>query len=536
MAVPPTSPLRVFPQAVDINVQGFMPQGDLFQKTMGAFEAGSKLPLMQEQIKHEKKRIKMENAQLDYAMSDVFRQEQKAAREAAAKKSELENDSLTLANAKLKQEIERGRPLTDEETAALISSFTGGSLGGEPAQEQSVDTPQTATAQEQSVDTPQTAAPLAGESVFDGSFGNRMIPSAPPPTAKDTAAKPLITLEQSGKVGKAPTVVFRASPVGRMTRIPDFGGINGEFVTTLPQIDETNGNSTRMLPEEGAIVRSSVQREISMSPQTTRTSLNALLKEKSTPKVVSQTVYDSQRVPYTVKVRTIAGESIARVGEPRLDMELLYKENPAQKEEDVAFKKRIGEMSPAAKANASNNLQRLMNSVQYIQDAEASGSPIDSTRLSGLLPTGIAQTLLANKTSLAQDEVRSVVQQSLRETLGGQFAEREGTQMMNRAFNPLFGPDANLAKIGTLMGSVVEALTAQQQMEDYFRDNGTLKGFERPLNVASNNPLTDYVESKMTVMGGGNTTPAAPPTKARKKAEANIFDLLGRRTPLGTKS
>ena len=139
MAVPPTSPLRVFPQAVNFDVQGFMPQGDLFQKSMAAFEQGSKLPLLQEQIKHEKKRLRLENAKLDFAASEAGQQQEAAARRAA----ELAAQEKLLGEIATRQKTEADTARIRAETEGLTVVDRGVPLavaaGGAPGPLAGVD-------------------------------------------------------------------------------------------------------------------------------------------------------------------------------------------------------------------------------------------------------------------------------------------------------------------------------------------------------------------------------------------------------------
>ena len=102
MPTVPTSPLRVVPQAPAVDPRLFT-QVPSVQEGLQMFEAGAKLPLILENIKHEKKRIKMENSKLDFAMSEAGRLQEQQQRDLAladaAATIKLKNAEAALKNA-----------------------------------------------------------------------------------------------------------------------------------------------------------------------------------------------------------------------------------------------------------------------------------------------------------------------------------------------------------------------------------------------------------------------------------------------------
>lgn len=94
------------------------------------------------------------------------------------------------------------------------------------------------------------------------------------------------------------------------------------------------------------------------------------------------------------------------------------------------------------------------------------------------LDTGTAQFTGFSKAKIAQDRVLSVVQKSLRETLGAQFTEVEGKMLMARAYDPYLSQAENAKRVGRLLESVKKAHEEKKAMMDYFRKNKTLYGYE----------------------------------------------------------
>jgi hypothetical protein len=72
------------------------------------------------------------------------------------------------------------------------------------------------------------------------------------------------------------------------------------------------------------------------------------------------------------------------------------------------------------------------------------------------------------------DLVRAVVFQSLKETLGGQFAEREATALVQAAYNPMLPPKVNRRRIQRLMRELRSTDHYMTSMADYYHRTGEL--------------------------------------------------------------
>jgi hypothetical protein len=80
----------------------------------------------------------------------------------------------------------------------------------------------------------------------------------------------------------------------------------------------------------------------------------------------------------------------------------------------------------------------------------------------------------------AQARVESVIQRSLRETLGAQFTEKEGERLISRAYDPKQPPEANAARLRALFKQIESAADAKAAQVQYFEENGTLRGYKGP--------------------------------------------------------
>ena len=72
------------------------------------------------------------------------------------------------------------------------------------------------------------------------------------------------------------------------------------------------------------------------------------------------------------------------------------------------------------------------------------------------------------------DLVRAVVFQSLKETLGGQFAEREADNLVRAAYNPMLPPEVNRRRIQRLMTELRTTDHYMESMADYYQTTGEL--------------------------------------------------------------
>lgn len=80
----------------------------------------------------------------------------------------------------------------------------------------------------------------------------------------------------------------------------------------------------------------------------------------------------------------------------------------------------------------------------------------------------------------AKQQVEQVVQSNLKLVLGAQFTEKEGQQLIARAYNPMLSPEKNIARLRKLYLQMQTAWKQRQAMADYFSQNYTLRGYEGP--------------------------------------------------------
>jgi len=95
----------------------------------------------------------------------------------------------------------------------------------------------------------------------------------------------------------------------------------------------------------------------------------------------------------------------------------------------------------------------------------------------GLMPDWY--NYLANPGSIAAKErVAEVVQRNLKLILGGQFSEREGEQLIARAYNPALDEKENISRLKRLIMQMKVGINARNAMNNHFNQFGTMKGYE----------------------------------------------------------
>ena len=143
----------------------------------------------------------------------------------------------------------------------------------------------------------------------------------------------------------------------------------------------------------------------------------------------------------------------------------------AGKERDKAFAKTYTE-----------NLEKLPDQMQQINTLK---SVVDSLE-SGEVETGISKGLLPEwalalvdpKSLDARNQVASVVQRTLRETLGAQFTEREGENLLRRAWDLRQPTEVNIRNTRRLLETAMAFVEERTNQMQWFEDNGTLDGYK----------------------------------------------------------
>ena len=92
-----------------------------------------------------------------------------------------------------------------------------------------------------------------------------------------------------------------------------------------------------------------------------------------------------------------------------------------------------------------------------------------------------------------EDNIRSIVYESLRQTLGAQFAEKEGEKLIQASFNSMLSEEKNIVRLKRMRAKILEMAKAKQKSYEYFiANNGNMSGYSGSTFVFDN-------ENQMTV-------------------------------------
>lgn len=147
---------------------------------------------------------------------------------------------------------------------------------------------------------------------------------------------------------------------------------------------------------------------------------------------------------------------------------------PAQKAADTAFAKDYNDfVAGGGITTIQKNLSDLDKVIAILESQDtASGKTVGLADASGTL------SYLFPKAAEAKDLLGGVAQSNLRQVLGGQFAAKEGEQLLARAYNTAQPQADNLRRVKALRKQIEDAAAAKIQSVQQFEQFGTLKGLQ----------------------------------------------------------
>jgi len=147
------------------------------------------------------------------------------------------------------------------------------------------------------------------------------------------------------------------------------------------------------------------------------------------------------------------------------------------KKVDEDFAKDFAQLSTSGLSSAARNAATIQTVLDKMGNTEGMQLSGPGQALLGRMGRALFNPEAENVKGL----VGQVVQQSLRETLGGQFAQKEGEALIQRAYDEALPPEQNAARLRALFMQLESIAQAKQAMFDYAKKNDTLEGYEGPL-------------------------------------------------------
>ena len=123
-------------------------------------------------------------------------------------------------------------------------------------------------------------------------------------------------------------------------------------------------------------------------------------------------------------------------------------------------------------------LESLKGVRDTLVDAEKSGESITGVSQGVLSKFPTTQAFFNPEGAVAQDRIAGVAQLSLKAILGGQFSEREGELLIQRAYNPLLSEAENIERLTQLINRIEKAEKAKQSIVEYYEENNSVAGYK----------------------------------------------------------
>lgn len=151
-----------------------------------------------------------------------------------------------------------------------------------------------------------------------------------------------------------------------------------------------------------------------------------------------------------------------------------------QEARDKVFGKDYAEFANAGGyASVRKNLDTLENVKAKLKDSDLTGGLIER-----IAPEGVRDAYRRGFDEEAQDikdQIEQVVQQSLRQTLGAQFTEKEAARLIERSYNTALSPEKNIERLDRTIKELDSMARAKEESGRYFEKYGSLVGYESPL-------------------------------------------------------
>lgn len=146
---------------------------------------------------------------------------------------------------------------------------------------------------------------------------------------------------------------------------------------------------------------------------------------------------------------------------------------PGQEAADKEFGKEYSDLQAGGGIQgAKKNLQGLQSVQERLKSAP---EPNFLERAAGYLPDSF-RSALTPEAKAQEDAVKGAIQNTLRQTLGSQFTEKEGTAILNRAYDPRLSNAENLKRVQKEAEALKSQLEQKMRSAQHFERTGSLVG------------------------------------------------------------
>ena len=136
-------------------------------------------------------------------------------------------------------------------------------------------------------------------------------------------------------------------------------------------------------------------------------------------------------------------------------------------------------------SGAKANLIKIDDAIKQLEESKGDFFGLTGKNV-GVIPKGL-RTIFNPDSADLEDNIRSIVYESLRQTLGAQFAEREGEKLIQASFNSMLSEKKNIVRLKRMRAKILEMAKAKQKSYEYFIANdGDMSGYSGSTFVFDN--------------------------------------------------
>lgn len=211
--------------------------------------------------------------------------------------------------------------------------------------------------------------------------------------------------------------------------------------------------------------------------------------QPQTPKEIFQSLPPNKRAQAQVALAQGDMKEFGKIigeGAPQLADNL----TPGEKRVDQAFAKNYEDfVLSGGAADFDKNLKQMRGVHGELTKPESKRANLTGPIL-GRMPDAITSVTHPEAVD-ARQRVEEVVQRNLRIILGAQFTQKEGENLIARAYNPALDEATNAKRLDRLISSMEKMKNAKLKAMDYFERHGTMKGFKGTTQFTADDIIAD---------------------------------------------
>lgn len=186
-------------------------------------------------------------------------------------------------------------------------------------------------------------------------------------------------------------------------------------------------------------------------------------------------------------------------------------------------------------ADAQAQLKDLGQAVANLRQKDLTGPVVGTVNA---LP-GVGDTLIdwfSPELSETRQKVQGAVLGTLRQIMGSQFTEKEGTRILENTFNPRLGSERVARRVEALMDKLQKALDEKVRAATWFEDRGDMRGYRGRFAFTADDFLESDEEPPSIRMPDGQIIPwdveklgpwnpawGQPPTQQQRGGRIRLF-------------